>query len=59
MREWRAISGGVGVPVIAHGNDIVIGFNPERLELLLDSCRHSSPVDVPELERKDDPEPDG
>lgn len=48
LREWRELTGGVGVPVVAHGKDFVIGFNPERLELLLDCSRNSSPVEVPE-----------
>lgn len=42
LREWRAISGGVGAPVIAHGNDLIIGFNEARLEQLLDCCRHTN-----------------
>ncbi len=48
LREWRKLTGGVGVPVVAHGNDFIIGFNPERLEMLLDSCEHTSPVELPE-----------
>ena len=38
LREWREISGGVGVPVVAHGTDVVIGFNEHRLEELAKSC---------------------
>lgn len=47
LREWRELTGGVGVPVIAHGKDFVVGFSPERLEMLLDCCEHSSEVDIP------------
>ena len=50
LREWRAISGGAGVPTIAHGNDIIIGFSPERMEQLLDCCEHSTRVDAEALE---------
>ena len=42
LREWRALSGGAGVPVIAHGNDMIVGFNPARLELMLDACARAS-----------------
>jgi len=45
LREWRGLSGGVGVPVIAHGNDFMIGFNRERLEQLVDCCEHTTSVD--------------
>ena len=48
LREWRALTGGVGVPVVALGKDFVIGFSPERLEMMLDCCEHTSPVDIPE-----------
>jgi hypothetical protein len=44
------LTGGVGVPVIAHGKDFVIGFSPERLEMMLESCAHSSPVDITDEE---------
>jgi glutaredoxin len=47
LREWRRISGGAGVPVTAFGEDVVIGFDPERLEQFVRSCRNSSPVEVP------------
>ena len=30
LREWRALSGGIGVPVTAHGKDLIIGFDPGR-----------------------------
>lgn len=46
LREWRALTGGVGVPVIAHGNDLIIGFNPERLAQLIDCCAHTTVVDA-------------
>lgn len=48
LREWRALSGGAGVPVVAHGNDLIIGFNPERLEQLLDCCQHTTPYEPAE-----------
>ncbi len=38
LREWREISGGAGVPVVAHGTDVVIGFNEHRLAELVKSC---------------------
>lgn len=41
------MSGGVGVPVIAHGKDIIIGFNTKRLEELLECCRNTTAVEVP------------
>lgn len=50
LREWREISGGVGVPVIAHGKDIVIGFNPERLAQMLECCENTTEVDAAALE---------
>ncbi len=50
LREWRDLSGGVGVPVIAHGKDFVIGFNPERLEMMLESCEKMTEVDIPDEE---------
>jgi arsenate reductase-like glutaredoxin family protein len=50
LREWRDLTGGVGVPVIAHGKDFVIGFNPERLEMMLVSCEKMTEVDMPEEE---------
>lgn len=45
LREWRRLSGGEAVPVIAYGSDIVIGFNAHRLEGFLDSCRNSTSVE--------------
>jgi NADH-dependent peroxiredoxin subunit F len=50
LREWRELSGGVGVPVLAHGKDLVIGFSPERYQEFLTSCQHTSGVDAAELE---------
>jgi hypothetical protein len=38
------------VPVIAHGKDFVIGFNPERLAMMLDCCKHTMEVDLPDEE---------
>ena len=46
LREWRALTGGAGVPTIAHGNDFIVGFNAERLAQLVDCCAHTSEVDV-------------
>lgn len=50
LREWRDLTGGIGVPVIAHGKDFVIGFNPERLEMMLEGCERMTEVDIPEEE---------
>jgi hypothetical protein len=50
LREWRELTGGVGVPVIAHGKDFVIGFSPERLEMMLDCFEHTNKVEIPEEE---------
>lgn len=52
LREWRALTGGAGVPTLAHGNDLVVGFNAERYAQLLDSCEHASDVDAEALERQ-------
>lgn len=52
LREWRALSGGEGVPVLAHGNDLVIGFSPERYALVLQCCARTSGVDADRLERE-------
>ncbi len=46
LREWRALSGGVGVPVVAHGKDFMVGFNEERLEQFVDCCEHMTPVEA-------------
>lgn len=48
MREWRELTGGIGVPVIAQGKDFVIGFSPERLEQVLECYAHMTEVDLPE-----------
>lgn len=46
LREWRELSGGAGVPVIAHGKDFMVGFEPDRLGRLV-SCRdRSTDVDL-------------
>ncbi len=50
MRAWRSLSGGVGVPVIAHGNDFMTGFSPERLEQLVDCCEHTTLVGAAEAQ---------
>jgi glutaredoxin len=50
LREWRELSGGVGVPVLAHGRDLVIGFSPERYNDFLTSCRHTTSVGPAEAE---------
>lgn len=50
LREWRALSGGAGVPVVAHGKDFVIGFNRERLEQLVDCCEHTTPYEAAEAD---------
>jgi hypothetical protein len=46
LREWRRISGGVGVPVLAHGLEIVIGFNAERYRMMVDAAGHCSPMEA-------------
>jgi hypothetical protein len=38
--------------MIAHGNDVIVGFNPARLEQMLDACAHASDVDADALERE-------
>jgi glutaredoxin len=50
LREWRELSGGVGVPVLAHGRDLVIGFSAERYAQFLTSCRHTTAVEPQEVE---------
>ena len=47
LREWRELSGGAGVPTIAHGNDFIVGFNPERLAQFVDCSAHTTQVDIP------------
>ena len=50
LREWRELSGGIGVPVLARGKDLVIGFSPERYRDFLTSCRHTTSVYVSKIE---------
>lgn len=50
LREWRELSGGVGVPVLAHGKDLVIGFSPERYGDFLTSCRQTTSVAQSEVD---------
>ena len=50
LREWRALTGGAGVPTLAHGNDLIVGFSPERYAQMLDSCDHATDVDADALE---------
>lgn len=50
LREWRELSGGVGVPVLTHGKDLIIGFSPERYSEFLTSCRHTTSADGAEIE---------
>jgi glutaredoxin 3 len=50
LREWRELSGGVGVPVLARGKDLVIGFSPERYGEFLTSCQRTTAVDAEKLE---------
>jgi arsenate reductase-like glutaredoxin family protein len=52
LREWRELSGGVGVPVLAHGKDLVIGFSPERYTEFLTACRQTTSVDAAEVEAR-------
>ncbi len=49
LREWRALSGGIGVPVTAHGRDLIIGFDPERLARLENCARNTGAVDPADL----------
>lgn len=50
LREWRELSGGVGVPVLAHGRDLVVGFSPERYGEFLTCCRQTTSVDAAQTE---------
>jgi glutaredoxin len=50
LREWRELSGGVGVPVLAHGKDLVVGFSPERYSEFLTSCQRTTKVDAAQVE---------
>ena len=49
LREWRALSGGIGVPVTAHGKDLVVGFDPQRLAQLKTCAENTREVDPSEL----------
>jgi glutaredoxin len=49
LREWRSLSGGIGVPVVAHGRDLVIGFDPDRLASLKACSENTGMVDPAEL----------
>jgi len=49
LREWRALSGGIGVPVTAHGKDLVVGFDPQRLTQLKTCAENTRKVDPSEL----------
>jgi glutaredoxin 3 len=50
LREWRELSGGVGVPVLAHGKDLVIGFSPERYNQFISSCERTTSVNPDQTE---------
>lgn len=45
LREWRALSGGIGVPVTAYGKDLIIGFDPNRLSQLKECAENSTVPD--------------
>lgn len=49
LREWRALSGGIGVPVTAHGKDLIIGFDPGRLAQMKACAENTGKVDPAEL----------
>lgn len=49
LREWRTLSGGVGVPVTAHGRDLIIGFDPARLSQLKACSENTGKVDPADL----------
>jgi len=49
LREWRALSGGIGVPVTAHGKDLIIGFDPSRLARMAACAENTGIVDPAEL----------
>lgn len=49
LREWRALSGGIGVPVTAHGKDLIIGFDPSRLASMKACAENTGKVDPAEL----------
>ena len=49
LREWRALSGGIGVPVVSHGKDLVIGFDPDRMARLTACAENTGKVDPADL----------
>jgi len=49
LREWRALSGGIGVPVTAHGKDLIIGFDPGRLAQMKACAENTGEVDPDDL----------
>jgi len=49
LREWRALSGGIGVPVTTHGKDLIIGYDPDRLAHLKECAENTGEVDPAEL----------
>jgi glutaredoxin len=54
LREWRALSGGIGVPVTTYGKDLIIGFDPARLGQLKACAENSSSPDPSELPEADE-----
>lgn len=52
LREWRALTGVAGVPTLAHGKDLIVGFSPERYSQLLESCEHATDVNADEMEKE-------
>ncbi len=49
LREWRALSGGIGVPVTARGKDLIIGFDPNRLAQMKECSENTGQVDPADL----------
>ena len=45
------------MPALAHGNDVIVGFNAERYARMLDCCAHTSDVDADRLEAEMSAEP--
>lgn len=39
----------MGVPVIAHGKDFLIGFSPQRMGQMLEGCDRTTEVDAAQL----------
>lgn len=52
LREWRALTDSAGTPALAHGNDVIIGFSPERYARMLECCEHTTEVDADRLEEE-------